>query len=143
MYIMPENSGDPVSSTSPCSQQRWSRHGQSPPSLWRCDWSGLLDMPDTSLKNNTIERALQRTTRQRKNAHRQPTSHTTTAAIGPGSCWISGSELTSDSLSAGSIALPRFLLLYTNTKKPRIGRVSLGQCLDAGGANATRATRSP
>jgi hypothetical protein len=53
-----------------------------PPSLWRCDLSGFLDVPGTSLKNNLTERALQLATRQRKNAHRKHTSNTTPAAIG-------------------------------------------------------------
>src|SRR5262249_34592561 len=69
IYIMSENGGDPASSTSPCSQQRWSRNGQLPPSLWRCDLSGFLDVPGASLKNNLTERVLQLATRQRKNAH--------------------------------------------------------------------------
>ncbi len=36
-----------------------------------------------------------------------------------GSCWVSGSYVTSNSMSACSNALPRFLALCTNSKKPR------------------------
>jgi hypothetical protein len=38
---------------------------------------------------------------------------------GSGSCWIPGSYLTSNSMSACSNAFPRFLALCTNSKKPR------------------------
>src|SRR5262249_42605624 len=36
-----------------------------------------------------------------------------------GSYWIPGSYVTSNSMSAGSNPLPRFLTLCTNSKKPR------------------------
>ena len=40
-------------------------------------------------------------------------------AFGEGSYWIPGSYVTSNSMSACSNALPRCLMLCTNSKKPR------------------------
>jgi hypothetical protein len=53
-----------------------------------------------------------------------------------------GSYVTESSMSAGSNALPRFLRLCTNSKKPRYRGSFSWTCPDAGAANSKRATGS-
>ena len=57
-------------------------------------------------------------------------------------CCTPGAYLTSNSISAPSNALPRFLRLWTNAKKPWDRGVALGKWLDAGEANSVKATRT-
>src|SRR5262249_43561652 len=57
------------------------------------------------------------------------------------SYWIPGAYVTSNSISAGSNALPRLRTLCTNSKNPDKGGVSLVRCPDVGAANSARVTR--
>ncbi len=65
---------------------------------------------------------------------------TTIRPIAGRSSWIPGSYVTSNSMSAGSNALPRVRTLCTNSKNPGTVGVARVRCPDAGAANCATVT---